>query len=81
MGPATRSGCGALCLKAGMRCEGCYGPPANAEDQGASMIGALGALLDAQSEDRAQEMVAQIADPTGTFYRFSMSSSFMKAAQ
>lgn len=81
MGPATRSGCGAMCLKAGMRCEGCYGPPANAEDQGTSMIGALGTLLDAQSEDRAREMVAQIADPTGTFYRFSMSSSFMKTAQ
>jgi F420-non-reducing hydrogenase small subunit len=81
MGPATRGGCGALCLKANMRCEGCYGPPANAEDQGTSMVGALGALLDAQTEDRAKEMVAQIADPTGTFYRFSMSSSFMKAAQ
>jgi len=79
MGPATRSGCGALCLKAGMRCEGCYGPAGEAEDQGTSMIGALGALLDAQIEDRAQEMVAEIADPTGTFYRFSFSSSFMKA--
>jgi F420-non-reducing hydrogenase small subunit len=81
MGPATRSGCGALCLKAGMRCEGCYGRPANAEDQGTSMIGALGTLLDAQTEERAQEMVAEIADPTGTFYRFSMSSSFMKVGR
>jgi F420-non-reducing hydrogenase small subunit len=81
MGPATRSGCGALCLKADMPCEGCYGPPANAEDQGTSMIGALGALLDAQQEERAQEMVAEIADPTGTFYRFSLSSSFMKVGK
>jgi len=81
MGPATRSGCGALCMKAGMRCEGCYGPPANAEDQGASMIGALGALLDAQTEEQARALVAEIPDPTGTFYRFSLSSSFMKASQ
>jgi F420-non-reducing hydrogenase small subunit len=78
MGPATRSGCGGLCLKADMPCEGCYGAPANAEDQGTCMVGALGALLDAQTEDRAREMVAEIADPTGTFYRFSLSSSFMK---
>jgi F420-non-reducing hydrogenase small subunit len=81
MGPATRSGCGALCLKADMRCEGCYGPPANAADQGTSLMGALGALLDAQTEERAREMVAEIADPTGTFYRFSMSSSFMKSGK
>lgn len=79
MGPATRSGCGALCTSAGVRCEGCYGAPAGATDQGAAMIGVLGALLDASTEDRARELVAQIADPTGTFYRFSLSSSHLKA--
>jgi F420-non-reducing hydrogenase small subunit len=81
MGPATRSGCGALCLKADMLCEGCYGPPATAEDQGTSMIGALGAMLDAATEARAQELVAQIPDPTGSFYRFSMSSGFMRVSK
>jgi F420-non-reducing hydrogenase small subunit len=78
LGPATRGGCGALCITADMRCEGCYGAPAGAPDQGASMIGALSTLLDATTEDRAEELVSQIADPTGTFYRFSMSSSLMK---
>jgi F420-non-reducing hydrogenase small subunit len=78
MGPATRSGCGALCLKADMPCEGCYGAPAAAPDQGTSMMGALGALLDATTEERARELVAQIPDPTGTFYRFSMTSSMLK---
>ena len=81
MGPATRSGCGALCLKADMPCEGCYGAPANAEDQGTSMTGALGALLDVKEEDAARELVAQIPDPTGTFYRFSLSSSFLKVSK
>lgn len=81
MGPATRSGCGALCLKADIPCEGCYGPPAGAEDQGTSMIGALGALVDATTEERARELLAQIPDPTGTFYRFGMSSGFMKLAK
>jgi F420-non-reducing hydrogenase small subunit len=78
MGPATRGGCGALCVKADLRCEGCYGPPAGVPDQGVSMIGALSTMLDATTEKRAQELVAQIADPTGTFYRFSLSSSLMK---
>jgi F420-non-reducing hydrogenase small subunit len=81
MGPATRSGCGALCLKADIPCEGCYGPPASAEDQGTSMIGALGALVDATTEERARELIAQIPDPTGTFYRFSLSSGFLKVGK
>ena len=78
LGPATRSGCGALCLKADMRCEGCYGAPAGVQDQGAAMIGALGGLLDAATEEKARDMVASIVDPEGCFYRFTMSSSAMK---
>jgi len=35
MGPATRSGCDALCVKANIGCRGCYGPPPNVIDQGA----------------------------------------------
>jgi hypothetical protein len=42
------------------------------------MIGALGSLLDASTEDRARELIGQIADPTGTFYRFTMASSHLK---
>ncbi len=78
LGPVTRSGCGALCLRCDMRCEGCYGPPAGVEDQGTAMIGALGTLLDAKTEERARELVSQIVDPTGTLYRFSMASSTLK---
>jgi radical SAM superfamily enzyme YgiQ (UPF0313 family) len=81
MGPATRSGCGALCIKADMRCEGCYGPAAGVQDQGAAMIGALGGLLDAATEDRAAEMVSGIVDPAGSLYRFTMSSSLMKVSR
>jgi F420-non-reducing hydrogenase small subunit len=81
MGPATRGGCGALCIRADMRCEGCYGAPADVVDQGASMIGAISTMLDAATEERARELVGQIADPTGTFYRFSLSSSLMKVSR
>lgn len=81
MGPATRGGCGALCLKADMPCEGCYGPPAAAQDQAAAMIGALGPLLAATDEAQAQAAVAGIADPAGTFYRFGLASGYFKVAK
>ncbi len=42
MGPATRSGCGALCPQVGMGCRGCYGPMDGVEDQGAKMLTAIG---------------------------------------
>jgi F420-non-reducing hydrogenase small subunit len=78
MGPATRSGCGALCLKANLPCRGCYTAPADVQDRGTAMIGAIGSLLDATTEEKAQEMVARILDPVGTFYRFSLASSMLK---
>jgi F420-non-reducing hydrogenase small subunit len=81
MGPATRGGCGALCLKANLPCRGCYGPAGAAEDQGAAMIGALGSILSATRDTRARELVAEVADPVGSFYRFSLSSSHLKSGR
>jgi F420-non-reducing hydrogenase small subunit len=78
MGPATRSGCGAPCLKANLACRGCYTAPGDVEDRGTAMIGAIGSLIDATIEERAQEIIGQIVDPVGTFYRFSMASSQLK---
>jgi F420-non-reducing hydrogenase small subunit len=65
MGAATRDGCGALCPKVNIPCAGCYGASAGAIDQGAKMIAALGSALEAD--------MGAIADPAGTFYRYSMS--------
>jgi F420-non-reducing hydrogenase small subunit len=79
LGPATRSGCGALCTQAAMPCRGCYGPAGNVEDMGTAMISAIGSLIDTEDEETAHKLVAQIADPTGTFYRFSLGSSHLKA--
>ncbi len=81
MGPATRSGCGALCIKGGLPCRGCYGPSGTVEDQGTAMVSTIASLLDATTEDRAKELIDQIVDPVGTFYRFSMASSHMKTAR
>lgn len=78
MGPATRGGCGALCTKARLPCRGCYGPSGQVTDQGMAMVGALGSLLNAETEERARELIDQIVDPVGTFYRFSLASSDLK---
>ncbi|MEP0813830.1 MAG: oxidoreductase [bacterium] len=75
MGPATRSGCGALCLNADMPCRGCYGPTANEEDQGAAMMGAIGSIIDAKDDDAAKAIIDGLPDPAGYFYRFGMSKS------
>ena len=79
MGAATRSGCGALCTKAEIPCRGCYGAAGLATDQGTAMLSAIGSVIDATTEERASEIVDGIVDPTGTFYRFSLASSTLKA--
>jgi F420-non-reducing hydrogenase small subunit len=79
LGPATRSGCGALCPKAALTCRGCYGVAGGAEDQGTAMLSAIGSMFDATSEERARELADQIVDPVGTFYRFGLASSALRA--
>jgi F420-non-reducing hydrogenase small subunit len=81
MGPATRSGCEALCPKANMACRGCYGPPPNCLDQGAKMVSALGSIIDAHEPEELEKIFDQIADPIGTFYRFSLAHSILRRKQ
>jgi F420-non-reducing hydrogenase small subunit len=81
MGPATRSGCDALCMKVNMGCRGCYGPPPGVIDQGTKMVSALSSVIDAQNPEDAKRIIETIADPLGTFYRFSMASSILRRVQ
>ena len=81
MGPATRSGCGALCVQAGISCRGCYGSPPNINDQGAKMISALSSVVDASTPEEVRKIIDKIADPLGTFYRFSLAASTFKRIQ
>jgi F420-non-reducing hydrogenase small subunit len=81
MGPATRSGCDALCTKANMPCRGCYGPPPNVTDQGAKMVSALSSVIDAQDPQEIENILDQIADPMGTFYRFSLAHSILRRVE
>ena len=86
MGLATRAGCGALCPIVGIGCRGCYGPPDGVIDQGAKMLSAVASVLDAgdetmeedELEHKIQEVIETIADPAGTFYRFSMAHSILR---
>jgi F420-non-reducing hydrogenase small subunit len=89
LGVATRCGCGALCPQVGMGCRGCYGPLDGVEDQGAKMLGAIASVVGAGSaqedevemEKKLAEVMDTIADPAGTFYRFSMAHSLLHRAR
>jgi F420-non-reducing hydrogenase small subunit len=81
MGPATRDGCGALCTKANVPCRGCYGPPPNTADQGAKMVSALSSVIDAHEPEEIEKILDQIADPMGTFYRFSLAHSILRRVE
>jgi len=78
MGPATRGGCGAVCLDANMPCRGCYGPLPKVIDQGARMLSALSSVFDAESEEEIEKLAGSVLDPIGTFYRFSLARSLMR---
>jgi len=77
LGPATRSGCGALCLDANMPCRGCYGPAEGVVDQGAKMLSALASIVDTTEPEEAERILKEVADPLGTFYRFGLASSLL----
>jgi F420-non-reducing hydrogenase small subunit len=86
LGPATRSGCGALCPQVGMPCRGCYGPLDGVEDQGAKMLSAIASVVDVgkpgddehQLDDEIKSVMDTLVDPAGTFYRFSMAHSMLR---
>ena len=77
-GPATRSGCGALCLDVNMPCRGCYGPPPGVIDQGAKLLSAVASVIDADSEEEIDKIIDEIPDPLGTFYRFGLPHSTLR---
>jgi F420-non-reducing hydrogenase small subunit len=86
MGMATRSGCGAQCLKVDMPCTGCGGAAPNMPEQGAAMITALASILgyenrqgkDVYTEKEIEALISQIKDPVGTVYMFSLPASILK---
>jgi F420-non-reducing hydrogenase small subunit len=72
MGPATRAGCGAQCPNVNIPCTGCDGPGPRVIDQGAAAISALASIA------TNPEVVKQVVDPIGTFYKYSLAHSILR---
>ena len=81
MGLATRGGCGEKCISANMPCSGCYGPLDNVRDHGASALSAIASLIDSNSKKEIKQIIDEIPDPLGTFYRYSLPSSILKGSK
>ena len=78
MGPSTRGGCLSQCISANMPCRGCLGPLDGVRDQGANSISFIASLIDASNPEKIAEIVSEIADPAGLFYRYSLAASLIK---
>ena len=80
-GPATRSGCNALCPSAGAQCIGCYGPAADVVDYGARLMSAFASVIDSTDPEEIERILDGIPDPAGQFYRFSLAGSLLKSSK
>jgi F420-non-reducing hydrogenase small subunit len=78
MGPATRGGCEALCVQGNMPCTGCCGPTSRVKDQGAKILSSLASLVESKEEAEIDAILANIPDPVGSFYRYSLPSSLLR---
>lgn len=45
------------------------------------MVSAIASVIDSNNPDEIERIVATIADPAGTFYRFSLADSMLRRAQ
>jgi F420-non-reducing hydrogenase small subunit len=80
-GPATRSGCGALCPRVNAACIGCYGPAEGVVDYGSRMVTAIASVIDSNDPDEIERILDGIPDPTGSFYRFGLAHSLLRAGK
>jgi F420-non-reducing hydrogenase small subunit len=77
MGPATRAGCNALCVRGNMPCTGCFGPTSRVRDFGAKALSAIASVVDSDDEAEIARILDAVPDPVGTFYRYSLPSSLL----
>lgn len=77
MGPVTRGGCEALCVKGGMPCTGCFGPLERVRDYGGKALSAIASIVDTTDEKVAAKVFEAVPDPAGTFYRYNVPASFL----
>lgn len=80
-GPATRNGCGALCPAVNAACIGCYGPAEGVIDYGARLMTAVASVIDSRDPAEIDAILDGIPDPAGSFYRFNLAHSLLRAAK
>jgi F420-non-reducing hydrogenase small subunit len=78
MGPATRAGCGQLCIRGNMPCTGCFGPTSRVHDQGGKYLSAVASMLSATEDAAIESALDSIPDPIGTFYRYGLAGSLLR---
>ncbi len=78
MGPVTRGGCEAVCIKANMPCSGCFGPLDNVLDFGARALSFIASIIDQKDEEGIKRTLGSIADLVGQVYKFSLAKSLLK---
>ncbi len=78
MGPATRAGCEAACVKGNMPCTGCFGPTSRVRDQGAKALSAITSVMAQKDDDQIEKALEGIPDPVGTFYRYGLAASILR---
>ena len=77
MGPATRAGCGQLCINGNMPCTGCFGPTSKVHDQGGKYLSAVASMLSPLDDAAIETALDTIPDPIGTFYRYGLAGSLL----
>lgn len=78
MGPATRAGCEALCVRGNMPCTGCFGPTSRVRDHGGKMLSAIASIVASNDEAEIERILASVPDPVGTFYRYGLPASLLR---
>ena len=78
-GPATRSGCNSRCPNVGAPCIGCYGAAPGVLDQGARLMTAIASVVDEKEPEAIDRVLDGLPDPAGSFYRFSLAHSLLRA--
>jgi len=78
MGPATRSGCEAPCIRGNMPCTGCGGPTSRVQDQGAKILSCLASMVEGKEDAEIDRILDTIPDPIGTMYRYGLPGSFLR---
>jgi F420-non-reducing hydrogenase small subunit len=77
LGPVTRAGCGARCIRANMPCRGCFGPTEQMDDFGGGAISLLAAVMADKNEAELTRLIDSIPDPAGLIYRYCLAASVL----